>query len=447
MREVVIELRRLVALSVPIVATQLGNMSLGVVDVLMLGRVGREALDAAALGNLWSMGVLVLGTGVVLGLDPLVAQAHGAGDGRRLGLLLQRGLLVALLVSVPVMALWLATGSALELLGQAPHLAAEAQRYVMVQLPGAPAILIYAALRAYLQGRGIAGPALAVVAAANLINVAADAWLIFGGLGVPPLGATGAGLATGIVRVFMLAAMAWLIVRRGLHVGAWVPWSRAALDRRELALIVGMGLGVGLQIGLEVWAFQVTMLFAGWLGEAPLAAYSVVMNLASAAFMVPLGIGMAAAVRVGNLIGAGRHREARRAAFVALAFGATVMGASAIAFVLGREALPGLFGVDPVVHAIAAGMLPVAAAFQVFDGTQAVAGGIMRGMGRTRPAALLNLLGFWVLALPLAYWLAFRGGLGARGLWWGMTAGLFVVAVGLVAWIVTRGPGAAVRRR
>ncbi len=444
MREGLTELRRLFALAVPIAATQLGNMTLGVVDVLMLGRVDREALDAAALGNLWMMGILVLGTGVVLGLDPLVAQAHGAGDGRRLGLLLQRGIVVALLVSVPVVLLWAVTGPALELLGQAPHLAAEAQRYAMVQLPGAPAILVYAAMRAYLQGRGIAGPALVVVTAANLLNLAADAWLIFGGLGVPALGVVGAGLATGIVRVFMVAAMAWVIAHRGLHVGAWVPWSRAALDRRELAIIASMGAGIGVQIGLEVWAFQVAMLFAGWLGEAPLAAFSVVINLSSVSFMIPLGIGMAAAVRVGNLTGAGRPVEARRAAWVALALGAAMMLVSALVFVVGRTALPALYGVDPEVLALAASTLPIAAAFQVFDGTQAVAAGVMRGLGRMRPAALINLVGFWVLALPLAYALAFPAGQGVHGLWWGLTAGLMVVAVALVAWIAAYGPG---RRR
>lgn len=447
MREALVELRRLVALSVPLAVTQLGNMMLGVVDTLMLGRVSREALDAAALGNLWLMGTLVLGTGVVLGLDPLVAQAHGAGDGRRLGLLLQRGVVVALLVSVPVMLLWTVTGPVLELLGQAPHLAAEAQTYALVNLPGASAILVYAAMRAYLQGRGIAGPALQVVLLANVLNVVADAWLIFGGLGVPALGVAGAGLATGIVRLFMVAALAWVIVRRGLYVGAWTPWSRAALDRGELAAIAAIGLGIGLQIGFEVWAFQAAMLFAGWLGEVPLAAYSVVINLASVSFMVPLGIGMAAAVRVGNLIGAGRPREAQRSAWVALALGAAVMCASALAFVVLRDALPAMYGVDPEVQALAAATLPIAAAFQVFDGTQAVGCGILRGMGRTGPAAWINLVGYWALALPLAYWLAFPQGQGVHGLWWGLTAGLLVVAAALVGWIAVRGPAGAVYRR
>lgn len=447
MREILIELRRLLALAFPIVVTQLGNMLLGVVDTAMLGRVGREALDAAALGNIWAMGTMAIGMGVVLGIDPLVAQAQGAGDGRALGLLLQRGVVLALLISVPVMLLWTLTGPGLEMFGQSPHLAADAHAYVLAQLPGAPAFLVFIALRSYLQARGITGPALVIVLAANLLNFVGDWALIYGELGMPALGVVGAGIATGVVRVFMAAGLAWLIGHHGLHRGAWVPWSRAAFDRAELLAIAGIGIGVGFQLGLEMWAFQAAMLLAGWLGEAELAAYTVVINVASVSFMIPLGISMAAVVRVGNLVGAGRPREAQRAAWVALALGAGVMGAAALVFVLGRESIPALYGVDPGVQALATATLPVAAAFQVFDGTQVVGCGVLRGMGQTRPAAWMNLVGYYALALPLAYWLAFERGQGVAGLWWGLTVGLLAVAAALVCWIAVRGPAAVVYRR
>lgn len=447
LREVLIELRRLLALALPIVATQLGNMALGVVDTLLLGRVGSEALDAAALGNIWTMGTLALGMGVVLGIDPLVAQAQGAGDGRALGLVLQRGIVLALIVSVPVMLLWTLAGPGLVMMGQAPHLAAEAHRYVLAQLPGAPAFLVFVALRSYLQARGITRPALILVLLANLLNVAGDWWLIFGGLGVPALGTVGAGIATGTVRVFMAAGLAWLIGHQGLHHGAWQPWSRAAIDRKALLSIAGLGIGVGFQLGLEMWAFQAAMLLAGWLGEAELAAYTVVINVASVSFMVPLGISMAAVVRVGNLVGAGRPREAQRAAWVAMALGAAVMGASALAIIAGRDAIPALYGVEPAVQALAVATMPSAAAFQIFDGLQVVGCGILRGLGQTKPAAWMNLVGYYVLALPIAYWLAFDQGQGVAGLWWGLTVGLMAVAAALVAWIAVRGPAAVVYRR
>jgi multidrug resistance protein, MATE family len=179
---------------------------------------------------------------------------------------------------------------------------------------------------------------------------------------------------------------------------------------------------------------------AGRLGEVPLAAHTAALTLASLTFMVPLGVSLAAVVRVGNLVGARAGRDAQRAAWVALALGGTFMALSAVAFWLGRWQLPRLFTADAAVIAAAAAILPVAAAFQIFDGVQVVGAGVLRGLGQTRPAALFNLVGFYVLALPLAWWLGFRLELGLAGIWWGLALGLAVVAAMLVAWLHRYGP-------
>ena len=193
-------------------------------------------------------------------------------------------------------------------------------------------------------------------------------------------------------------------------------------------------------MSLEMWAFQAATLIAGRLGEAELAAHTVVLNVASVTFMVPLGVGMAATTRVGNLLGAGRPDGAQRAAWVALATGAGVMTGSAVLFVVLRHAIPVLYTTDVDVRVLAASIFPVAAAFQLFDGVQVVGSGVLRGMGSTRPAALFNLIGYYVLALPLAAWLTFTLDLGLRGIWWGLAIGLATVAVLLSAWIHRRGP-------
>lgn len=437
------ETRTLAALAAPIVVTQVGAMMLGVVDMLMVGSLGREALAAASLGTLWTMGTLVLGQGVVLGMDPVLTQAHGAGDGRAVGLALQRGLVVAAAAGLPVTLLWAATEPALILVGQDPHLAALAGDYVRVQLPSAGFYLGFTALRSYLQGRGIVAPGLWVTVVANLLNALFNWALIFGHLGFPALGLVGAGIATGITRSLMFILLGLLVWRARLYDGAWLAWSRAAVDRRGLVEILGHGVPVGLQLGLEVWAFQGATVLAGWLGDAELAAHTVALNLASLSFMVPLGIGIAAVTRVGNLIGAGDRRAAQRAAWVALAMGAAVMTVSAVTFVSLRHALPGLYTDDPAVLALAAAALPIAGTFQLLDGTQVVGGGILRGMGRTRPAALFNLVGYYAIGLPVGYWLAFEAGMGLPGIWWGLTIGLAVVAASLVAWIAARGPAHA----
>jgi MATE family multidrug resistance protein len=381
--------------------------------------------------------------GVIFGLDPIVAQAHGARDGARAGRALQQGLWLALLLSVPVALLWTGTGAFLRLAGQDPALAHAAHEFTLIQIPSIPFFLAFGALRQYLQGRELVRPALWVMIAANLWNLFFNWVLVFGHLGAPALGLVGSGLATCLSRIFSLLGLAWLVLGLGLHRGAWVPWSRAALDRRELLQVVAIGLPVAIQMSLEIWAFSGAALLAGWLGAVPLAAHAIALNLASLAFMLPLGLSQGTATRVGNLIGARQTQDAQRAAWVALGLGAGVMSVSAFAFVSFRHALPRLYTPDPAVIAAAAAVLPIAAAFQIFDGTQVVGCGILRAMGRVRPAATFNLIGYWILGLPIGGWLAFRADWGLAGIWWGLCFGLAVVATSLVVWVRTRGPHTA----
>jgi len=444
MSETVLTVRRelsvLGRLALPIALTQLAMMSLGVVDLLMVGRVGVEAVGAIALGNVWKMGSLLVSMGFVFGMDPFVSQAHGARDAEAAGRALQRGIVLALAVSLPLGLLWTVAGRGLVLFGQDPGVAAVAGRYVLVQAPSLPFFLVWVALRQYLTGRGIVYPTLWISVAANALNVFLNWVLIFGNLGAPAMGAVGSGVATSVLQVlFPLAMLAWIALGR-LHAGGWVPWSRAALDARALWRMLAIGVPVSFQLAFEVWAFQIVILWAGWLGEAQLAAHSIVFNLIAIAFMVPLGVSLAAVTRVGNLIGAGRGRDAQRSAWLAFALGAAAMLVAAAAFLVFRTGLPALYNDDPGVLALAAGILPIAACFQLFDGVQVVGSGILRGMGRTRPAALFHLVGFYALGLPLAWWLTFERGLGLSGLWWGLALALFVVAAAFVAWIAVRGP-------
>lgn len=440
MRRIRPELRRLLELAAPLVVTQLASMLLGVVDTMMVGRVSVQALGAAALGHVWTFGTLIFAMGVILGMDPLVTQAHGSGDAVRQGRALQRGLVLSLLVSLPIGALWGVTDRAMLLLGQAPELAALAHDYALAQIPGLPFFLAYTALRQYLAGRAIIRPAMIVSLVANLVNVLANWALIFGHLGMPELGIVGAGLATTITRAFMAVfLLAWML-RADLARGGWVPWARESFSIRGIGEVLSHGWPIGVQFSLEVWAFQTATLVAGRIGEAELAAHTVVLNVASVAFMIPMGISLGAVTRVGNLIGAGQPQRAQLAAWVALATGAIVTTGFALLFVLFRWQIPLAYNPDPTVQALAAGVFPIAAAFQVFDGTQVVGAGILRGMGRTRPAALFNLIGFWLFALPLGAWMTFGLGLGLNGLWLGLALGLAAVALMLTGWIRYRGP-------
>ncbi len=236
------ELSRLFRLAWPIVGAQVGNMLMGMVDMLFVGRVSVDALAAASLGNAFLYGTLLVGQGLVLGMDPLVTQAHGAGDGRAVGLALQRGLVVSVFVTLAVSAVLLFTAPVLVLLGQEPALAQEAGRYIGVQVPTIGAFFGYLALRSYLQGRAIVRPALIAMIAANVANVLFNWIFVFGHLGAPALGLLGSGLATALSRLVLISGLVGLVWKADLLRGAWTPWSRAAFDGPALRHIIGLGL-------------------------------------------------------------------------------------------------------------------------------------------------------------------------------------------------------------
>ena len=420
--------------------TQLSSMLLGLVDTLMVARVSVDALGALSLANVWIYGTMMFAQGILMGIDPIVSQAHGAGDGRRAGLALQRGIVLAAVLSVPVGVLFWWTDAVLIALGQQPELAQDAAAYARVQIVGIPCFLIFATLRHYLQSREIVRPALWVILAANLLNAGLNWLLIYGNWGAPALGLVGAGIATAVMRVAVVFGLVGLMLQFRLHADAWLPWSRAAYSREGLFEVLRYGLPIALQISSEIWAFSGASLLVGWLGPVPLAAHAVALNLASLAFMAPLGVSIGAVTRVGNLLGAGNPHAAQRAAWVAMALGAGVMTISALGFVVLRDWLPTLYTADLAVGALCATILPIAAAFQIFDGIQVVACGVLRGMGRVRPAMVFNLISYWLLGLPIGAWLTFRMGWGVGGIWWGLCFGLGIVAALFLAWIFWRGP-------
>ena len=435
------ELRPLARLAGPIVLSQVGSHLMVAVDTAMIGHAPSKALTASGIASVWLTGTSMLAYGVLHGMDPIVTQAHGAGDDERAHLALRRGVVVALLVGVLLALVWGVTGPALRVLGgQDPEIAAMAHRYALAQLPTVPFGMLFIALRQYLQGRGVLRPMVWAAVWGNLFNAAANGLLIYGGLGIPALGLTGAGIATGLTRLVMFLLVLGHAHGHPLMPDRWWPRTRRAFEAGPLWQLIRIGVPVGVQMGLEVWAFGLSTLMAGWLGVTAGAAHMVALNLASLSFMVPLGVSMAATTRVGNLLGAGEPARAQRAAWTAMATGATCMAVSGMTFLLARTTIPRIYSSDPEVLAAAAAILPIAAAFQVVDGIQVTGAGVLRGMGNTRPAALFNLLGYWILGLPLGWWLAFEGGHGLAGVWWGLALGLLVVAVCLVAWIRRRGP-------
>ncbi len=420
-----------VRLATPVVLVQIGMMLMGTVDAMMLGRYSEQALAAGALGNSVSFGLITFPMGILMALDPLVAQAWGAESHVRIGRHFKQGLLLAVALAVPLSAAMWQTEGVLLLTGQRPEIAADSAAYIRVIAAGNLGFLLFVAVRQTLQAMSLIRPAAIAIVVANGVNVLANYTLIFGNFGFPELGVVGSAWATSLSRWVMLlglVAAAWPVVQRYLA-GSWrelMRWSAFLLPLR-------LGVPIGVQVSLEMWLFMAVALMMGNLGPSEQAAHQIALTLTALSCMVPLGIAGAAATRVGNAIGRRDAGGARRAAIVCLALGVGVMSISALTFILAPYHLSRLFTAEAQVIAVAVVLLPVAAAFQVFDGLQVVAIGILRGAADTRIPALIALVGYWGLGLPLGAYLAFRAGMGPQGPWWGLTVGLGSVALLVVA--------------
>jgi MATE family multidrug resistance protein len=430
------EMRLLIELAFPVVCTQLGIMLMGTVDVMMLGRLSEEGLAAGALGNAVGFGLLVFPMGLLLGLDPLIAQAHGAGERERIGGHLWRGAILAVAMSIPVSLAMFDGEPLLGLLGQEEPLRSQAASYMRALIPGNAAFLLFGVVRQVLQGMNIVRPAFFAIVLANLGNVVANWALIFGHLGLPPLGVAGAAYATSMARWMMLVFLV-LVAARVLRPYRRSP-GRDALRPAAFRRLFALGVPVGFQIGLEMWVFGTVAVIMGAIGATELAGHQIALNLAALSFMVPLGLAGAAAARVGNAIGRGDQSAAERAARISLGMGASVMAVFGVLFATLPRQLARLFTPEQGAIEMAAMLLPIAAAFQIADGTQVVGAGILRGTADTRFPAIIAFLGYWVIGLPVGLLLAFSSGWGPRGLWWGLTLGLGTVAAMFVTRIRVR---------
>ncbi len=435
--------RATLRLALPIVAVQVGQSLMPVVDNVMVGHFSGEAMAAVALGNIYSMCLLLVGMGVLLGLDPVVSQAVGAGDDAGAARATRRGMVLAVLLTIPIAVVHWPAAAALRLLGQHEPILPAAQAYCRASIVGLAPFLFVTVMRQSLQARRRVRPILIAIVVANVLNALLDWVLIFGHLGAPAMGAVGSGWATSISRWFLaalIAALAWPDLR-----STFVPWTRDAFDVAAMRRVVAIGLPIGAQVGLEMAAFNVTGLLIGRMGDEQLAGHTAALSLAALTFMVPLGVGIAASVLVGHAVGRGDAPSARRAAGAGFLCGVGFMAASALVLLGAPRLLAQAYTDDAAVVAVAASLIPIAGVFQVFDGAQVVASGILRGAGETRVPAAANLVGYWIVGIPIGWTLATRADLGARGLWWGLTFGLVAVAA-LLAWRVVHVLRGDVRR-
>ena len=420
----------------PVIVAELGWMLMGVIDTLMVGRVAPEAIGAVGLGSILYFSVAIFGMGLLLGLDTLVSQSFGAGRLRECHRWLRDGVHLAMLTTPVLMAVTMGFSDVMPVLGLHPDVQAMTAPYVWIVAWGSLPLLLYAAFRRYLQAVGLVRPVMITLVVANLVNAAANWVLIYGNLGAPAMGVSGAAWATNLGRVFMAGALLTVIVRheRAHKAGLFdVPFF--TIEWGRLRRLFRLGAPAATQLTAEVGVFGAVAALAGRIDPIALAAHQVALNIASVTFMVPLGLASAGAVRVGHAIGRRSVDQASHAGWAVIALALAFMAVSAIVFIVGGRALVSLFTRDPAVLATGVVLMQVAAAFQLFDGLQVVTTGALRGLGDTRTPMFANLVGHWLIALPIAAYIGFSLGFGVVGLWAGLCLGLTLVGIFLlVVW-------------
>lgn len=419
------ETRALFALALPIVTVQVGIMFMGVVDTIMVGRLNAVALAAVAIGNLFFFAVTIFGMGALLALDPLISQAVGAHDPPAVARAVQRGFVMSVGLTIALSVVFPFADPILTFLNQPAEVVPVAADYILAVMPSTLPLLGFVVLRQTLQAMHVIRPIVATIVIANLANVVLNWMLIYGKLGAPALGVVGSAWATTISRTtmfFALLLVAWPLLR------PYVQPRRDALALGPLWRTLKLGAPIGIAHFLEYANFGGIALLMGLLGTAEIAAHQVAINIASLTFMVPAGVGAAAAVLVGNAVGRGDPVGARRAAVASLFWGAGFMCVSALVMLAIPGMLAGVYTRDDAVLAIAIVLLPIAGVFQVFDGLQVVGAGVLRGVGDTRVPMIAGLAGFWLIGFPISVYLGLFTEAGAAGLWWGFVAGLASVA-------------------
>src|SRR5512139_2123659 len=355
------DVRALLDLAVPIVTVQVGMHFMGVVDALMVGRLSAAALGAVALGNLFSMAITILAQGILQAVDPIVAQGVGAGDRPAIARGIQRGLVLAVLLTVPAAVLHLGAGAFLRLARQPAEIVPLADDYVRALIPGLLAALVFSVGRQSLQAMGHLLPILACMVIGNLLNAFLNWVFIFGNLGAPALGVEGSGVATSSARWLMLLTLLW--IARADYLPHLRPWHRSSTAPDALGRLLRLGLPIGLQWELELGAFGLAALLAGVFGTVQVAGHEIAINIAALTYMVPLGVSVAASVRVGQAVGREDMADARRQAIAAIMIGAGFMSLMAMVLLSAPAFFARLYTSDPEVIAVASQLIPLAGLF------------------------------------------------------------------------------------
>jgi len=423
------EVRELLRLGGPLLANNLAIAGMAFADTVMAGRLGARDLAAVAVGSSFWLLALLLGLGTLMGLNPITAHFVGANTPRKVGPYFRQGLwLSQALALLLIVALW-PVEPLMRLAGVDASIISLTTGYVHAIALGLPGGLAYLTLRFVNEGIGRTRPIMYCALAGLAINIALNYVLMFGKLGFPRFCAIGCGIASAIALWCMLAIMLCYVRRSDAYrdYALFERWERPDWGlQREL---LGVGFPIGAALVVEEGLFAFVGVLMGTLGAAVVAAHQVAINYASTAFMVPLAIHSATIIRVSQAMGAGKYDEVRLRGFTGIALCGTIMLCSAIALLLFSQSIVGFYTSDPAVRDVAVSLLFIAAIFQVSDGLSLGGAGALRGLKDTRVPMYFCIVAYWIIGLPLSWWLGIGLGLGPRWVWVGFVAGLTTAAL------------------
>jgi MATE family multidrug resistance protein len=415
-------------LAYPVMLSQLGHVIIGVTDNIMVGHIGARELAAAGLANVAFNILMLFGIGVSYAITPLVGAADGARDKIQSAEVLRHGLVVNVVNASILCAIVYFGKTFLYHIGQPPEVVELAIPYLEIITFSLIPILIFQSFSQFSEGLSNTITPMVIVWGTIIVNIVLNYILINGHLGFPALQLNGAGWATLISRILMASVIAgfvffsarFKIYRAAFRMG---NYSKALFGK-----LLRLGLPAGAQFIFEVAAFDFSLVMIGWLGTTALAAHQIAINLATISYMTASGIGAAATIRVSNELGKQNPAGVRRAAFVLVALGLVLMTAWATLFIAAHGVLPYLYLDDPTVIPIASSLILIAGFFQLSDGMQVICIGALRGMHDVKVPSLLIFLSYWVIGLPLGYWLGIHMKLGPAGIWSGLLIGLTLTA-------------------
>ena len=418
-------------LAIPVVISQLGHTLVQTSDTIIVGHfAGTVSLAAVSLASSIFVVPLVIGIGISYGSTPLIAQNNGRGDLKECGQLISNSLLINVLCGIVLFAL-VSLGAVyfLDHLDQSPEVVRQAKPFLLFLALSIIPMLIFNTFKQFAEGLGFTKQAMMISIWGNVINICLGITFVKGLFGIEPMGIIGVGYSTLIDRCLMATVMGIYVFRSKNFKKYLKGFFIKNIDRVRCFKILGIGAPVALQYGFEVSAFSGAAVIIGAIGLVELAAHQVAINLASITYMMSSGIAAAAAIKSGNYFGAkdhaNLHLSSRASYHIVIAF----MCTTALLFTFANTALPWIYTSDKAVIAIAAQLLIIAALFQLFDGTQVVGLGILRGMGDVNIPTFITFLAYWVIGLPLGYFLGITLKWGVSGVWYGLVLGLIVSAV------------------